>query len=99
MAYAYSGCTNLTSAYFYSNNVDNARGCFANRSRGLLNIYVHSNTNTLNTIRFSANNTIVNKVISWTNDMTNNSCYYNTYYNIYIYPVANVAAAREANGD
>jgi hypothetical protein len=28
--------------------------------------------------------------VSWTNDITNN-CYYSTAYNIYIYPVNNVA--------
>jgi hypothetical protein len=41
---------------------------------------------------------IVGAKVTWTNDTTNNSIY-NTQYNIYIYPVENVAAAREANGD
>ena len=47
------------------------------------------------------NNTssLVGTNITWTDDTATNGCYYNTYYNIYIYPVENVAAARTANGD
>jgi hypothetical protein len=42
---------------------------------------------------------MIGSAITWTDDTTTNGCYYNTAYNIYIYPVENVAAAREANGD
>jgi hypothetical protein len=43
--------------------------------------------------------TLVGGAITWTNDTATNGCYYNTAYNIYIYPVANVAEAKIANGD
>jgi hypothetical protein len=42
---------------------------------------------------------MVGKYITWTDDTATNGCYYNTSYNIYIYPVANVAEAKIANGD
>jgi hypothetical protein len=42
---------------------------------------------------------LVEATITWTNDYTTNGCYYNNAYNIYIYPVTNVAEARIANGD
>jgi hypothetical protein len=42
---------------------------------------------------------IVGSPITWTDDFATNGCYYNTSYNIYIYPVANVEATRIANGD
>jgi hypothetical protein len=47
------------------------------------------------------NNTssLVGATITWTDDTATNGCYYNTQYNIYIYPVDDVAAARTANGD
>jgi hypothetical protein len=41
---------------------------------------------------------IVGNSITWDTD-TANKCSYNTAYNIYIYPVANVENARIANGD
>ena len=41
---------------------------------------------------------LVGAAITWTNDVANNR-YYNTTYNIYIYPVENIAATRVANGD
>jgi hypothetical protein len=65
----------------------------------MLNIYVPENSTTNNTIYFNTGSrSIVNNIITWTNDSSNNR-YYNTNYNIYIYPVANVEAARIANGD
>ena len=42
------------------------------------------------------NSSLVGASITWTNA---GSYQYNTVYNIYIYPVANVAAAAIANGD
>ena len=42
---------------------------------------------------------LVGANITLTDDCATNGCYYNTYYNMYIYPVENVAVARTANGD
>jgi hypothetical protein len=65
----------------------------------MLNIYVPSGSKTLTRCTgTSANYSLTGTDITWTNDTTN-SRYYNTAYNIYIYPVANVAAAKTANGD
>lgn len=101
MNYAYANCKNLSgNAYFYSESVWYATGCFFNRSNNYaLNLYVKSNSRTFNTCTITTTSSIVKSTITWTNDMATNGCYYNTAYNIYIYPVANVAAAREANGD
>ena len=40
---------------------------------------------------------LVGTTITWTDDTTTNGCYYNTSYNIYIYPVEDVAASRLEN--
>jgi hypothetical protein len=42
---------------------------------------------------------LVGSAITWTDETATNGYYYNTAHNIYIYPVANVAEARAANGD
>lgn len=63
----------------------------------MLNIYVPNNSNSLSTILNGSS--IVNSPITWANDMATNNRYFNTAYNIYIYPVENVANARLANGD
>jgi hypothetical protein len=42
---------------------------------------------------------MVGKNIIRADDIATNSCYYNAAYNIYIYPVTNIAEARIANGD
>jgi hypothetical protein len=96
----YYGCSNLTgNAYFYSNQISNADSCFQNiNTSKMLNIYVPSNSISLNTLLYNNTTSLVGANITYTNDTVNN-CYYNTQYNIYIHPVENVAAARAANGD
>ena len=98
MYYTYYNCRNLTgNAYFYSSSVTNVRYCFYNKNNSIrLNLYVPSNSTTNTTIHYNNSYSLVGTSITWTNAGTYQ---YNTTYNIYIYPVANVAAAREANGD
>jgi hypothetical protein len=62
----------------------------------MLNIYVLTNSISLNTL--ISGSSLVGTNCTWTNDTANNR-YYNTKYNIYIYPVENIAATRELNGD
>jgi hypothetical protein len=66
-----------------------------------LSIYVHDNSKTLNTCLSSQLKNVLmsNNSTTWVNDIATNGCYYNTAMNIYIYPVANVAAIKEQNGD
>ena len=97
----YEGCKNLSSnGYFYSNKITNIELCFGNRNIAKpLNLYLPANSTSLTTaLSNTAATSMVGADITWTNDTANNR-YYNTQYNIYIYPVANVAAARAANGD
>lgn len=88
----YYNCFNIApNAYFYSNNIQDCGSCFGNyMSSRILNIYVPQNSTTLysclQTIYYDS---LVGQPITWTEDMTN-QCYYNTQYNLYIYPVANV---------
>jgi hypothetical protein len=101
MAYAYEGATNIQgNAYVYSPNIHAAVKVFGNRNiSNMLNIYIPSNSTTLTHFQSTNSQTsIVASSITWTNSISNDY-FYNTYYNIYIYPVENVAAAREANGD
>ena len=98
---AYQNCPNIQgNAYFYSTGITTAHKCFEGRNvSNNLSIYVPANSTTLTTILSTDNaNSLVGADITWENDTTNN-CYYNTDYNIYIYPVENVAAAKEINGD
>ena len=101
MAYAYSDCTNIQgNLYIYHNKTSNVACCFNNKiSANRLNIYVHSGSNTLGRLRSTNIQSIVGKEITWTDDTATNGCHYNTAYNIYIYPVANVEESRIANGD
>ena len=101
MYYAYSDCPNLFgNGYFYSNKVDSIQNCFYGRNTSNhLNLYVPANSTTLNTCLYNNTSSMVGASIDWTDDITTNRRYYNTKYNIYIYPVENVAAARAANGD
>ena len=96
---AYYGCSNLTSnGYFYSNNISNMESCFGNRNTSTyLNLYLPSNSTSLTTALINNTFSLVGMEITWTDDTATNNCYYNTQYNIYIYPVENVAAARAAN--
>ncbi|MBQ2013043.1 MAG: leucine-rich repeat protein, partial [Bacteroidaceae bacterium] len=100
IASAYFNCTNIQgNTYFYSNSISGVRNCFYNRSSdNRLNIYVHAGTITNTRIRYTNSSSLVGTTITWTTDATNN-CSYNTAYNLYIYHVANVEAARIANGD
>jgi hypothetical protein len=82
-------------AYFYSLGVYNAFNCFYGRNtQNRLNIYVQSGSTTNVTLHRA--NTYGIPSISWSTD---NGYRYNTAYNIYIYPVANVEEARILNGD
>ena len=84
-------------AYFYSPSVSNMTKCFYYRTAtNRLNIYVVANSTTNTTIHYSNTSSIVGNAITWSNT---GSYQYNTRYNIYIYPVANVIASRVANGD
>ena len=95
---AYSNCHNLHgNSYFYSNNVSNMRNCFYGRNTSnRLNIYVHKNSTTMNTCIISNANSMVGARIQWRHS---GNRYYNTTYNIYIYPVENVYTAKINNGD
>ena len=101
MSYAYFGCSNLASnGYFYSNNISNMHKCFGNwPNTKYLNLYLPANSTSLTTALTNNTSSFVGADITWTDDLATNNCYYNTQYNIYIYPVENVAAARTANGD
>ena len=99
MFQTYYNCTNLSSnGYFYSNKITNVCNCFYSRNTSnRLDLYVPENSTTLNTCLVTNSYSLVGKTVTWTNDMTNNSCYYNTYYNIYICPVDNVGQAYKEN--
>ena len=97
----YSGCSNLKgNGYFYSPKVNAITNCFRGRNtNNQLSLYVPSSSTTLTTCLINNTSSMVGNTITWTDDTATNGCYYNTEYNIYIYPVANVAEARVANGD
>jgi hypothetical protein len=94
----YYRCYNLHgNAYFYSSNIQNVKGCFFNRKNTRrLNIYTLTNSVSNTTLHYTNSASLVGYSITWTNAGTYQ---YNTKYNIYIYPVENVAAAAIANGD
>lgn len=97
----YENAVNIQgNTYLYSPNINAISHCFNGRyTNNMLNIYVPTNSTTLTTIHQYTNEvSIVGANITWTNNISNDY-FYNTQYNIYIYPVENVAAAREANGD
>lgn len=103
ITYAYANCPNIKgNTYLYSNNVKqkSSGGVFYGRNTSnMLNIYVHQGTTSLNSILDTAKSySLSSKAMTYTNDTANNR-YYNTAYNIYIYPVANVEEARINNGD
>ena len=83
---AYYNCMNLSAGnhYWYSSNISNALQCFhgKNNSRRY-NIYVPANSTTLNTCLINNSRSLVGFAITWKNA---GSYYYNTKYNIYIYP-------------
>ena len=102
-SYAYSEVKGLTDIYIYSNKISIMRNCVRNKDNSLrMNIYVpkigpNSSYNTLAKCLYTNTTSIVGSSITWTNDMTTNGCHYNTTYNIYIYPVANVQNAYNEN--
>ena len=97
----YSNCSNLASnGYFYSPKISNVTYCFSSKNTSnKLSLYVPSGSTTLTTCLINNASSMVGENITWTDDTATNGCYYNTAHNIYIYPVANVAEARIANGD
>jgi hypothetical protein len=105
MLSAYGYCRNVArNGYFYSNDVSDMYCCFEGwNALKRFNLYVPKNSTTFNTVigsRFSTDSMFGrNNTFTWTNDFATNGYYYNTQYNIYVYPVENVAAARAANGD
>jgi YHS domain-containing protein len=101
MSSTYENCYNLTgNGYFYSSKLNDIDNCFYGRSTSnQLPLYVPSNSTTLTTCLINNTRSMVGANITWTDDTAANGCYYNTTYNIYIYPVTNVAEARIANGD
>ena len=101
MSGTYSYCPNLYgNAYFYSSNISNATNCFYGRNiSNMLNIYCPINSKTMNTLLFNSTRSLVGVSITWTNDFSTNGCYYNTTYNICIYPVENVSIERKNNND
>ena len=98
MYYAYGEtAANMSgNAYFYSSQVNNATLCLRNKSNSYrLNIYVPANSTTLSTIIRNTTNFCGPS----TNFTKTNSYYRSSRYNVYLYPVDDVAAIRAANGD
>ena len=91
----YYNCYNLANTgYFYSSKVNSVKNCFYKRDTSKqLSLYVPENSTTLTTCLTANSYSLVGQSITWTNDMTTNNCYYNTTYNIYIYPVNSVKEA------
>jgi hypothetical protein len=97
MYMAYANTSARGNCYLYSNSIRDVKGCFENRRvTDKLNIYVCSGTATNTAVHFMNSSSLVNKAITWTYA---DDYQYNATYGIYIYPVANVEAARLANGD
>ena len=98
MVNTYYNCPNLRgNAYIYSSKVSNITNCFRGKSKSkMLNIYLPTGSTTNTTAHQTDYRSMVGANITWT---TNSVCSYNTGYNIYIYPVSDVANARTANGD
>lgn len=99
MAYAYYNCfhSKTGNIYIYSPNVTNMINCIYRASPHRINIYVPAGSTTNKTIhnanKFDAS--LDGWSITWTK---NSTCSYSTIRNIYIYPVADVDAARKKNG-
>ena len=94
----YQSCRNVQgNMYVYSNVVNHWKGCFSGRNTSnRLNIYMHNNSTSLNEAINSASKITGANTTTWTQV---ENYYYNTTYNIYIYPVSNVEASRIANRD
>ena len=90
MSQTYHNCTNLAeNAYFYSERINDSYACFYNRNTSrILRLYVKNNSTTLTSaLQTASYYSLVGSTISWTDDLATNGCYYNTKYNIYIYPI------------
>jgi uncharacterized membrane protein len=86
--YAYHNCVNVRgNVYINTNYMTNIKCCFKGRSNASkLNIYIPANTysNTFNSIiNYTNTMSIVGSNITWTQS---GSYYYNTAFNIYVYP-------------
>ena len=69
---------------WYSKNITDVQGCFAGKNNSRrYNIHCYNNSTTLNTLLTNDTKSIVNATITWTKRTT---YYYNTAYNIRIYP-------------
>ena len=91
MSNAYYNCKNLSAGdmYVYAPNIINVGNCFwgKNNSRRY-NIHVPANSTTFNTFIINNASSLVGKTITYTN---NGACWYNTAYNIYIYPIKSLS--------
>jgi hypothetical protein len=86
----FANCTseNFKNIYVLSNKISGANGAFynvANTTRH--NIFIPNTGTTMTRFLYSNSYSIAARAITWTNDMTNNGCHYNTQYNLYIYPM------------
>ena len=82
----YHNCKKLSAGnqYWYSKNITNVQNCFAGKNNSRrYNIHCYDNSTTLNTLLINNTNSIVGANITWTKGAT---YYYNTAYNIRIYP-------------
>ena len=52
-----------------------------------LKIFVHPNTTSLTSVLKSDTSSIMGVAMTWTDDMATNGCYYNSMYNVKVYPV------------
>lgn len=98
--HAYCNCGNLSSnAYFLSSAIPSVYNCFAEEAKKAVNtIYVPANSTTLNACLATAQtSSLTNTAITWSNQISTNGRYYNTTYNISIYPVANVKQVYKEN--
>ena len=94
---AFKNCISLTGNFYLDSNDAEVSNCFAGKDNStMLNVYVPASSSTfVNCIR-NDYYTLTGTTITWTNDTTYNR-YYNTAYNIYIYPVDNVKQAYREN--
>ena len=88
MSYAYYYCRNLTgSMYCHNENIVSFHNCFYGRNNyNRINVYVPINSTTNKSILVSDSNSIIGNSITWTSNVSN-KCYYNTSYNVYVYPI------------
>ena len=93
-SYAYSCCDNISNVYIYSSKLSDVRGVVSKSNYDRrTNLYVLKDSQSL-TKCLSTDKTVVLNSITWTQS---GEMYYNTVYNVYIYPVANVAQQYEQN--